>query len=163
MKDVTYTDSSNDGFVYNTKAYDGKDEDLTISVIGGTFKAAAGFCGLTPGSSIKGATIETTGLTYEFPAVEATGIGTNSLVEDSKITSDGHAVTAGYGGNVEVKDCEVSGGEYAYCVLPSGGEIIVEGGSYVGALYIYDEFQDNAPVDYLRITVDGEVKAELTR
>ncbi len=163
LNDVTYTDSSNDGYVYDASAYNGDDEDLTISVIGGTFKAAAGFCGLTPGSSIKDAIIETSGTELGFPAVEATGIGANSLVEDSKITSAGYAVNTGYGGNVKVKNCVVSGGEYAYYVLPSGGEIIVEGGSYVGALDIHDSFQSNAVVDYLRITVDGEVKAELTR
>lgn len=163
LNDVTYTDSSNDGYVYNAQAYNGDDEDLTISVIGGSFKAAGGFTGLTPGSSIKGATIETTGLTYYFAAVEGTGIGTNSLIENSTITSVGHAVITAYGGGVKVKNCVVSGGEYAYCVLPTGGEIIVEGGYYVGALYIYNYFQNNAPVDYLRITVDGVVKAEMTR
>lgn len=163
LNNVKYTDSSNDGYVCDAQAYKGDDEDLTISVTGGSFKAAGGFIGLTPGSSIKGATIETTGLTYFFAAVEATGIGANSLIENTTITSDGHAVTAVYGGGVKVKNCVVSGGEYAYCVLPSGGEIIVEGGSYEGELHIYDYFQNNAPVDYLRITVDGEVKAEMTR
>lgn len=163
LNDVTYTDSSDDGFVYDASAYIGKDEDLTISVIGGTFKAAAGFCGLTPGSSIKDAIIETSGTGDKFPAVEGTGKGTNSLIENSTITSAGYAVCAGYGGNVKVKGCVVSGGEYAYCVLPSGGEIIVEGGSYVGVLHIWDSFQDNAVVDYLRITVNNVVMAELTR
>ena len=163
LNDVTYTDSSNDGYVCDAHSYNGDDEDLTISVTGGSFKAAGGFIGLTPGSFIKDATIETTGLSYFFAAVEATGMGTNSLIENSTITSDGHAVTAVYGANVKVKNCVVSGGEYAYCVLPSGGEIIVEDGSYVGVLHIYNYFQDNAPVDYLRITVNGEVKAELTR
>ena len=164
LNDVTYTDSSNDGYVYDASAYNGDDEDLTISVIGGTFKAAAGFCGLTPGSSIKDATIETSGTGWKFPAVESTGIGTtNSLVENSTITSAGHAVTAGYGGNVNVKNCIVNGGEYAYCVLPTGGAIIVDGGSYVGGLRVYDYFQPEAAVDYSRITVDGVVMAEMTK
>ena len=168
LNDVTYTDSSNDGYVCNTKAYDGDDEDLTISVTGGSFKAAGGFPGLTPGSSIKGATIETTGTgtgdeVYGYSAVQATGIGSNCLIEDSTITSARYAVCAGYGGNVKVKNCKVKGGEYAYYVLPSGGQIIVEGGSYEGALGIYGSFQSNAVVDYLRITVDGVVMEELTR
>ena len=171
LNDVTYTDSSNNGYVWDIHAYnaDAEDlEDISISVTGGSFKAAGGFNGLTPGSSIKNVTIVTTGTgtgdkVYGYSAVQASGIGANCLIENSTMTSAGYAVCAGYGGNVEVKNCTVKGGEYAYYVLPSGGQIIVEGGSYEGALGIYGSFQDNAVVDYLRITVDGVVMAELTR
>lgn len=165
LNDVTYTDSSDDGYVYNTKAYDGDDEDLTISVTGGSFKAAGGFTGLTPGSSIKNATIETSSTILEFPAVEATGIGANILIEDSKITSAGYAVTTGHGADVKVKDCVVNGGEYAYFVFPTGGRIIVEEGYYVGALDIHKDFESNAnaSVNYSGITVNGVVMVEKTR
>ena len=171
LNDVTYTDSSDDGYVCDAESYKGdNDEDLTISVTGGSFKAAGGFNGLTPGSSIKNATIVTTGTStgtsddgYEYSAVQASGIGANCLIENSTITSAGYAVCAAYGVTVEVKNCTVKGGEYAYCVLPSGGQIIVKEGSYEGALRVWDSFQDNAVVDYLRITVNNVVMAELTK
>ena len=165
LNDVTYTDSSNDGYVCDAQAYKGDDEDLTISVTGGSFKAAGGFCGLTPGSSIKDAIIETSGTELKFPAVEGTGIGANILIEDSTITSAGYAVTTGHGADVKVKDCVVNGGEYAYFVFPTGGRIIVEEGYYVGALDIHKDFESNAnaSVNYSGITVDGVVMVEKTR
>ena len=165
LNDVTYTDSSNDGYVCDAQAYKGDDEDLTISVTGGSFKAAGGFCGLTPGSSIKDAIIETSGTELKFPAVEGTGKGTNSLIENSTITSAGYAVTTGHGADVKVKDCVVNGGEYAYFVFPTGGRIIVEEGYYVGALDIHKDFESNAnaSVNYSGITVDGVVMVEKTR
>ena len=149
LKNVKYNDKSNNGYVLNLGSYEG--EQFVIKVEGGEFVAGGGFQ-LASGSSIKNTTIKNTNPSQSWNAVEFTG---DATIENSTILSEGYAITTGFGAKATVKNCSVESELYAYCVYPTGGEINVTGGSYVGQLYIYDLYTDAAPA---KIVIDNDIK-----
>ena len=148
LKNVKYNDKSNNGYVLNLGSYEG--EQFVIKVEGGEFVAGGGFQ-LTSGSSIKNTTIKNTNPSQLWNAVEFTG---DATIENSTIISEGYAITTGFGAKATVKNCSVESKLYAYCVYPTGGEINVTGGSYVGQYYIYDLYTGAAA----EIVIDNDTK-----
>jgi hypothetical protein len=148
LNNVKYTDKSNNGYVLNLGSYEG--EQFVIKVEGGEFVAGGGFQ-LTSGSSIKNTTIKNTNPSQLWNAVEFTG---DATIENSTIISEGYAITTGFGAKATVKNCSVESELYAYCVYPTGGEINVTGGSYVGQYYIYDLYTGAAA----KIVIDNDTK-----
>ena len=143
LDNVTYTDSSADGWVMNAfqSDTDGEVTDLTVKVTGGNFTAAGGFA-LGNGSIIMGgATITTTyndeSDPYRYPAVEVFG---NSTIKETTITAVNLAVTVGSSATANVENCNVTG-KYAYYVYPTGGTINVTGGTYNGDLGIHPLYE----------------------
>ena len=113
LKNVTYNDKSNNGYVLNLASYEG--EQFVIKVEGGEFVAGGGFQ-LTSGSSIKNTTIKNTNPSQLWNAVEFTG---DATIENSTIVSEGYAITTGFGAKATVKNCSVESKLYAYCVYPT--------------------------------------------
>jgi hypothetical protein len=154
LKGVKYTDASTDGYILNTNEFDGT---CKVTVDGGTYSAGGGFQGMTTGSSVTGATITSTSAVTS-PAMFAVEFeGGNSSIENCTVDAKYIAISAGFEGTVTVNNCTVASDTYAYAIFPTGGNINVTGGSYVGDLYIY-ELNDGAPAS--KITIEGEVLAE---
>ena len=142
LNGVTYEDKSDDGFVMDASAYNG--DDLSLTINGCTLKAAGGLICLVGKASITNTTLETTQSGYKFAAIEMSGAGSGTI-QDSKIKSEGIAVSAGYGASIQVTNCNVEGKEYAYCVYQSGGSINVTTGAkgkYSGNVGIYGKLYD---------------------
>lgn len=167
MTNVTYTDSSTDGYVMDASSYEGDDANISMQISGCELAAAGGLISVVGNVSITDTEITTSGDDYKFASIEFSGKGSGSI-ENSTITSTsdaGIAVSVGYGATMTVENCKVTGKKFAYCVYQSGGTINVttgENGSYEGPVEVYGDLYDDAASD-AKITIDGQVNVDVKR
>ena len=153
VNDVTYKDSSNDGYLLNTQGFYGK---LNLNIKGGTYEAQHGFAFSSVGESvIDGATINVKSIGVSVACGKVTVKNCTITTEDATDGSvtGGAAIFASNGASATVENTKINTKGIAYYVPNTTGTIVVKNCTATAAT----EYKILAPTEAgtSKITIDG--------